>query len=110
MSYIPTPGPLPGEQWIPSNGTVGHAFLAGECGNCQRDKSMREGVSIDECDDNERCEIIGASFRGEAVEWREMPDGEVKCIAFVPAGERIPEPRCANTEDMFSAAEKGEKG
>lgn len=106
MTYKPTPGPLPGEQWIPSNGTVGYSFLENECGNCQRDKSMREGVPIEECDDNERCEIIGASFRGEAVEWRDI-DGEVKCIAFVPAGERIPEPRCELTGDMFAAEAAG---
>jgi hypothetical protein len=110
MTYKPTPGPLPGEQWIPSNGDVGYSFLTGECGNCQRDKSMREGVPLEECDDNERCEIIGASFRGEAVEWREMPDGEVKCIAFVPAGERIPEPRCELTVDMFSSGAQSTGG
>lgn len=104
--YIPTPGPLPGEQWIPSNGTVGYSFLEGECGNCARDKAMREGVDFDECDDNECCPIIGASFRGEAVEWRRMPDGEIKCIAFVPAGERIPEPRCDRTADLFAAPDK----
>lgn len=104
MEYIPTPGPLPGEQWEPSNGTEGYSFLESWCGKCARDRAMREGVEIDECDDDERCEIIGASFRGEAVEWREMPDGEVKCIAFVPAGERIPEPRCVRTLDMFGAA------
>jgi hypothetical protein len=31
---------------------------------------MRDGEDQDECDDNELCEIIAASFRGEAVEWR----------------------------------------
>lgn len=30
----------------------------------QRDKAMREGAELDECDDNEVCEIIAASFRG----------------------------------------------
>lgn len=46
-----------------------------------RDKAMREGCDIDECDDNEKCEIIGASFRGEAVEWRKLPGGgEVHCV------------------------------
>jgi hypothetical protein len=106
--YIPTPGPLPGEQWIPSNGDIGYSFLSGECGNCARDKSMREGVDLDECDDNECCPIIGASFRGEAVEWRCMPSGEVKCISFVPAGEPIPEPPCEHTQDLFAAPQPGE--
>jgi hypothetical protein len=105
MSYVPTPGPLPGEQWIPSNSSDGYSFLERECGRCARDKSMREGAPLEECDDSECCEIIAASFRSEAVEWREMPGGEVKCIAFVPAGEEIPPARCAKTADMFSASE-----
>ena len=103
MSYIPTPGPHPGEQWIPSNGTEGHSFLEAACGNCQRDKSMSEGVDLDECDDNEKCEIIAASFRGEAVEWR-IDGDEVFCVQFVQKGDRIPPPRDEFTLDMFGAA------
>lgn len=72
--------------------------MAHECGNCARDKAMREGA---ECDDNEKCEIIGASFRGDAVEWRRLPGGEVTCIAFVPAGDSIPPQRDDRTLDMF---------
>jgi hypothetical protein len=101
MAYCPTPGPLPGEQWIPSNATEGGLILCSLCSKCARDKAMREGEDFDECDDNELCEIIAASFRGQAVEWREMPDGEVTCIAFVPHGEAIPDPRCTLTRDMF---------
>ena len=62
---------------------------------------MREGVDIDECDDNEKCEIIGASFRGEAVEWRELDNGKCICVAFVKAGTELPPPRCERTADMF---------
>jgi hypothetical protein len=102
MKYTPTPGPLPGEQWIPSNGTEGYGFLEAVCGNCARDKAMREGADLDDCDDDECCPIIAASFRGEAVEWRCMPDGEVKCIAFVPAGQPIPPAKDEHTIDMFS--------
>lgn len=98
--YIPTKGPLPGEQWIPSNSTVGYSFLEDFCGNCARDKSMREGAPIEDCDDDECCPIIAASFRGEAVEWRTI-DGEQKCIAFVPAGQPIPAPRDELTGDLF---------
>lgn len=101
MSYIPTPGPHPGEQYIPSNGSEGADFFDAWCSRCARDKSMREGEPVDECDDNELCEIIAASFRGEAVEWREMPDGETKCIAFIEAAKDIPLPRCEHTADMF---------
>lgn len=101
MGYEPTPGPLPGEQWMPGNSDAGCAFLSGWCGNCARDKAMREGLLVEECDDNELCEIIAASFLGQAVEWRKFPDGEVKCIAFVQAGEPIPPPRCTRTLDLF---------
>lgn len=104
MAYIPTPGPLPGEQWQPSNGTDGHSFLLNWCTDCARDKSMRQGEPVDECDDDELCEIIAASFRGEAVEWRELADGKTQCIAFVPAGDAIPAPRCPFTLDLFDPA------
>lgn len=104
MEYIPTPGPLPGEQWTPSNSDIGYGFLSSECGHCARDKAMREGMPFDDCDESERCQIIGASFRGEAVEWRKLENGEVKCIAFIPAGQPIPPARCAHTDDMFAAA------
>lgn len=104
MDYIPTPGPLPGRQWTPSNATAGFAFLEGECRHCARDRSMRQGEPVEECDDGEVCPIIAASFRGEAVEWRVMDDGAVKCLAYVPAGEPIPEPRCTHTTDLFGEA------
>lgn len=101
MSNQPTQGPLPGAQWIPSNGTEGLIFFSDWCQRCQRDKAMREGADLDECDDNELCEIIAASYRGVAVEWREMPDGQTICTAFVEAGKDIPDPRCQHTVDMF---------
>lgn len=101
-TYTPTPGPLPGEQWTPSNGCDGDAFQGSLCCNCARDKCMSEGRDFDDCADDEVCQILGASYRGEAVEWRELDDGRVTCIAFVPAGGRIPE-RCAQTADMFGA-------
>lgn len=89
MSYTPTPGPLPGQQWIPSNGTEGSMILCSLCSTCARDKAMRDGEDFDECDDNELREIIAASFRGEAVEWREMDNGEVTCIAKVTGAEGV---------------------
>lgn len=95
---------LPGDQFIPSNSDVGHAFIDQWCSHCARDKAAREGAEIEECDDNEVCQILGASFRGEAVEWRELPDGQVKCMAFVPAGQPLPTPRCPLTADMFASA------
>lgn len=99
--YAPMKGPLPGKQYVPSNGTEGACFLEGWCAQCARDRAMREGVELEECDDNERCEIIAASFRGEAVEWREMEDGNTVCLAYVPAGQQVPPPRCQHTADLF---------
>lgn len=93
----------PGEQWLPSNGTEVELFLDQWCRKCARDKSMREGADYDECDDNEVCPIIAASFRGEAVEWRELDSGEVKCMKYVPADQPIPHERDVNTLDMFEA-------
>jgi hypothetical protein len=92
--------PDAGKQWEPSNGTEGEIFLSSWCGECQRDKAMRDGVDLDECDDNERCDIIAASFRGEAKEWQYDKDGQPCCIEFVPKGERIPTPRCPNTMEL----------
>ena len=89
MSYTPTPGPLPGQQWIPSNGTEGSVILCSLCSMCAIDKAMRDGADPDEREDNELCEIIAASFSGEAVEWREMDNGEVTCIAKVTGAEGV---------------------
>lgn len=93
----------PGEQWIPSNGTEGELFFDQWCRKCARDKSMRDGEDYDECDDSEVCPIIAAAFRGEAVEWRELDIGEVKCMKYVPAGEQIPPERDDKTLDIFGA-------
>jgi hypothetical protein len=87
MRYDQALGPLPGEQWEPSNGTEGEIFIGGNCAECERDRE-------------EDCEVLAASFRGEAIEWREFPDGQVKCVLFVDRGERIPE-RCPRTKDLF---------
>ena len=90
-----------GRQYIPSNSTDGYAFLDEWCRNCARDKAMREGEDYDECDDNELCPIIAASFRGEAKEWRILDDGRTICSAYVEAGKPVPV-RCQNTSDLFA--------
>ncbi len=77
------------EQYQPSNGTEGAMFINAWCGRCQRDKAMREGADFDECDDNELCEIIAASFRGPVKEWIEDESGP-RCTAFVEAGQAVP--------------------
>lgn len=95
-------GPHPGTRYMPSNGTEGHSFIEYWCSGCQRDKAMREGADLDDCDDNEKCEILGASFRGEAEEWRELEDGRRICIAFIEAGKPVPAPRCEHTLELFT--------
>jgi len=91
-----------GQQYKPSNGTEGYIFLESWCGECARDRSMREGVDVDDCDDDERCDIIAASFRGEAKEWRIGIDGQPRCTAFAPADEPgpAPAPRCEHTLEL----------
>ena len=77
------------EQFQPANGSEGAEFMNTWCRRCQRDKSMREGADFDECDDNELCDIIAASFRGQVKEWIEDDSGR-RCTAFVEAGQPVP--------------------
>jgi hypothetical protein len=100
--YIPAAGPLPGEQYIPSNSTDGSAFLD-LCADCARDACLNGTKDEEDCGDDDFCPIVAASFRGEAVEWRELPDGKLTCIAFVPMGQAVPGPRCAHTQDLFGS-------
>lgn len=77
---------LPGEQWIPSNGTVGHSFVEHVCGDCARN-------------DDYQCEILARSFAGEAVEWRSTAEGQA-CLAYVPLGESLPQAPCPHTAPL----------
>lgn len=93
----------PGEQYTPSNGTEGEAFHAFWCCRCARDNESNGICHAEGRDpvDDDWCPILGASFRGEAVEWRRLETGRTTCMAFVPLGEPIPAPRCGHTQDMF---------
>ena len=92
-----------GQPYQPSNGTEGEVFWSEWCYTCARDKAMREGANFEDCDDNERCDIIAASFRGEAKEWVFGADGQPMCTAFHEFG--TPELyRCPATADMFGGA------
>ncbi len=90
-----------GQQYEPGNGTEGGIFMSNWCGTCARDKSMREGAPIEECDDNEVCPIIARSLIGKAREWVWDANGQPSCTQYVEYGLPIPAPRCANTDDMF---------
>lgn len=100
-----------GEKYRPSNGTEGDCFFAAWCCKCQRDKAMREGMDVDECDDNERCDIIANTMcydvedEGYPKEWQIGKDGQPCCTAFVPAGDPIPPARDDLTIDMFEVKE-----
>jgi len=52
-----------GEKYKPRTDTDQDSFFAAWCRQCQRDKAMRDGCDIDECDDNERCDIIASTQR-----------------------------------------------
>lgn len=90
------PPELPGEQWKPSNGTVGYSFVAHNCGDCERDR-------------DEDCDILARSFRGEAIEWRSTDEGQF-CMAYAPLGERLPETPDPLTLCMDFAASQQQEG
>lgn len=96
-----------GQKYQPSNGTEGECFFDNWCRQCARDRSMREGDNVDDCDDNEVCKIIAdtMAYSPEDPEyppqWQYGKDGQPCCTAFVPAGQEIPAERDTRTIDMF---------
>lgn len=92
-----------GQPYQPSSGTEGEFFFEAWCRRCARDRAMREGDELEECDDNEVCGLIALSMAfkpGDAeypAEWQYDKKGQPCCTAFVPAGEAIPKPPCAHT-------------
>ncbi len=93
-----------GQRYTPSNGTEGSAFIDAWCSTCARDKAMREGEPIEECDDRELCPIIARSMAdGGAPEWVYGSDGQPRCTEYVEHGQTIPY-RCPKTSDMFGEA------
>ena len=92
-----------GQPYQPSNGTEGAVFWSEWCSHCSRDKAMREGANIDDCDDDEVCAILGASFRGEAKEWVYGTNGQPICTAFHEYG-TAETFRCPVTPDLFGVA------
>jgi hypothetical protein len=96
-----------GQKYRPSNGTEGECFISSWCGQCVRDKSAREGAPLEDCDDNEVCNIIARTFAHEVSdpeypgEWQYGKDGQPCCTAFVLAGQPIPPAKDEHTVDMF---------
>lgn len=96
-----------GEKYKPRTDTDQDSFFAAWCRQCQRDKAMRDGCDIDECDDNERCDIIASTQRYDVddaaypQQWQIGKDGQPCCTTFVLSGDAIPPPRDEMTIDMF---------
>lgn len=97
------------EKYRPSNGTEGEVFFESWCSHCQRDLAMSKGLAIDECGDDDLCDILGRTMAldvddpGYPEEWQYDDNRRPCCTAFVPAGESVPE-RCLHTADMFGEA------
>lgn len=68
---------LPGRQYIPSNGTEGAVFFYNHCERCARDSEISGQPG------NKECPIIAASFRGQAIQWRELENGDTFCTEFL---------------------------
>lgn len=84
-----------GMKYQPGNGDEGAMFHESWCGNCARDKAMSEGKPLEECDDNEKCDILARSFHNindpdYPTEWQYGADGQPRCHAFVEVGKPIP--------------------
>lgn len=101
MDYVPMKGPLPGVRYMPSSGIEGCGFLDDWCSRCERDKELNGTKDSEDCGDDDWCPIVAASYRDEAVEWRELEDGSTTCLAFVPFGEAKPTTPCEYTLDLF---------
>lgn len=95
-----------GKPYRPSNGSEGDGFYDNWCRQCQRDKAMREGAPIEECDDNELCKIITLTVAHDLheaeypKEWIYDADGQPCCTAFVPVDSPIPRPKCEHTQEL----------
>lgn len=79
----------------PSNHTEFCSFESRFCGQCER---MAEG--------REPCGILGRTlgYSSDAAEYPKeliVTENGPVCTAFVMEGEPIPEPRCADTIDLF---------
>lgn len=79
----------------PSNSSEGHGFISQWCGKCARDLACNGTKHIDDCGDDELCEILVATFRCDIddleypKEWQRHPEKGPICTAFVPKGELV---------------------
>lgn len=79
--------------------------------NCARDASLIQGIPIEECEDDQVCQIVCDTMCFDIEddeypkEWRYCPKtNRPICTAFVPVGDDIPEINRDNkTIDMFDS-------
>lgn len=95
------------ELYRPSSGTEGEWFIGQWCGNCERDKCQNGSKPMDECTQDDFCQIIGKTMWLDVddpdypKEWIEDEEDGPRCTAFIEKGKDIPPERCEQTEDMF---------
>jgi hypothetical protein len=98
-----------GQKYRPGNGTEGELFISSWCGNCARDHGMLKGLPLEECDDNQVCDIIARTYTYNLndaeypTEWQYGADGQPRCHAFVEACQPIPL-KDEHTLDLFAEA------
>lgn len=98
-----------GKPYRPCNGSEGEHFIASWCGSCERDHGMLKGLPLEECDDNQICDIVCKTFALSVSdpdyppEWQYGKDGQPMCTAFWPAGNPLPPERDELTGDLFAA-------
>jgi hypothetical protein len=98
-----------GAKYRPGNGTEGELFIESWCGQCERDHGMMKGLPLEECDDNQVCDIIARTFAFSVNDpnypddWQYGADGQPRCHSFVEAGHAIPI-KDELTVDMFLEA------
>lgn len=94
------------ELYRPSSGAEGEWFIGQWCARCERDKCQNGSKAMDDCSQEDFCQIIGNTMFMDVdnpdypKEWVEDDDGP-RCTAFVEVGSELPAPRCSNTDDMF---------
>lgn len=96
-----------GQKYRPGNGTEGSIFCDAWCSQCARDHGMLHGLPLEDCDDNQVCQIIADSYVYQVdhpsypAQWQYGPDGQPRCTDFVPDGQPIPLPPDTLSGDLF---------
>lgn len=78
-----------------------YTMIGLRCQNCQRDKAIRDGLDIEDCDDNEVCSLIAKGFQERVPQWVVQPNGDWSCTDYWAVGQEEPRSPCLHTEDMF---------